>query len=70
MRSRASAPPTPPKPSASGSRPPTPKAWATGAPSPTRPSCHHHTRKGQDKGKGRARGTKDHTGKRARKGPK
>ena len=47
-----------------------PQAWATGAPSPTRPSHHHHTRKGQDKGKGRARGTKDHTGKRARKGPK
>ena len=47
-----------------------PQAWATGTPSPPRPSRHHHTRKGQDKGKGRARGTKDHTGKRARKGPK
>ena len=46
-----------------------PQAWATGAPSPPRPSCHHHTRKGQDKGKGRARGTKEHTGKRARKIP-
>ena len=47
-----------------------PQAWAAGAPSPARPSRHHHTRKGQDKGKGRARGTKEHLGKRARKGPK
>ena len=47
-----------------------PQAWATGAPSPPRPSRHHHTRKGQDKGKGKARGTKEHTDKRARKGPK
>ena len=70
MRSRASAPPTPPKPSANGSRPPTPKAWAVGAPSPPRPSRHHHTRKGEDKGKGRARDTKGHSGKRARGGPK
>ena len=41
-----------------------------GAPSPTRPSRHHHTRKGKDKGKGRARDTKGHSGKRARRGPK
>ena len=47
-----------------------PQAWAAGAPSPARPSRHHHTRKGQDKGKERARGTKEHSGKRARKGPK
>ena len=47
-----------------------PQAWAAGAPSPPRPSRHHHTRKGQDKGKGRARSTKEHSGKRARKGPK
>ena len=46
------------------------QAWAAGAPSPPRPSRHHHTRKGQDKGKGRARGTKEHSGKRARRGPK
>ena len=46
-----------------------PQAWAAGAPSPPRPSRHHHTRKGQDKGKGRARGTKEHSGKRARRGP-
>ena len=63
-------PPTPPKPSASGSGPPTPRAWAAGAPSPPCPSRHHHTRKGQDKGKGRARDTKEHSGKRARRGPK
>ena len=30
-----------------------PHAWAIGASSPPR---HHHTRKGKDKGKGRARG--------------
>ena len=42
-----------------------PQAWAAGA-----PSRHHHTRKGQDKGKGRARGTKEHSSKRARRGPK
>ena len=47
-----------------------PQAWAAGVPSPPRPSCHHHTRMGQDKGKGRARGTKEHSGKRAGKGPK
>ena len=47
-----------------------PQAWAAGAPSPPRPSRHHHTKKGQDKGEGRARGTKEHSGKRARKGPK
>ena len=45
-----------------------PKAWAVGAPSPPRPSRHHQTRKG--KGKGRARDTKGHSGKRARRGPK
>ena len=44
-----------------------PQAWAIGAPSPP---CHHHTRKGKDKGKGRARDTKGHSGKRARRGPK
>ena len=47
-----------------------PQAWATRAPSPTRPSCHHHTRKGKDKGKGRAKDTNGHSGKRARRGPK
>ena len=47
-----------------------PQAWAAGAPSPPRPSRHCHTRKGQDKGKGRARDTKEHSGKRARRGPK
>ena len=47
-----------------------PQAWATGARSPPRPSRHHHTRKGNDKGNGRARGTKGHSGKRARRGPK
>ena len=47
-----------------------PQVWAAGAPSPPRPSRHHHTRSGQDKGKGRARGTKKHSGKRAQKGPK
>ena len=44
-----------------------PKAWAIGAPSPPR---HHHTRKGKDKGKGMARGSKRHSGKRARRGVK
>ena len=44
-----------------------PQAWAIGAPSPPR---HHHTRKGKDKGKGRARDSKGHSGKRARRGPK
>ena len=47
-----------------------PKAWAVGAPSQPRPSRHHHTRKGEDKGKGRARDTKGHSGKRARRSPK
>ena len=47
-----------------------PQAWVVGAPSPPRPSRHHHTRKGQDKGKRRARDTKGHSGKRARRGPK
>ena len=42
------------------------KAWAIGAPSPPR-NCH--TRKGKDKGKGRARDTKGHSGKRAQRGP-
>ena len=44
-----------------------PQAWAIGAPSPTR---HHHTTKGKDKGKGRARDTKGHSGMRALRGPK
>ena len=44
-----------------------PQAWAIGAPPPPR---HHHTRKGKDKGKGRARDSKGHSGKRARRGPK
>ena len=56
-----------------GLRPPyTPQAlrqWLQ-APSPPRPSRHHHTRKGKDKGKGRARDTKGHSGKKARRGPK
>ena len=47
-----------------------PQAWAVGAPSPPRPSRHHHTRKGKDKDKGRAGDTKGHSGKRARRGPK
>ena len=42
-----------------------PRAWAIATPSPPR---HHHTRK--DKGKGRARDSKGHSGKRARRGPK
>ena len=46
-----------------------PQAWAVGAPSPSCPSRHHHTRKGEDKGKGRARDTKGHSGKRAQRGP-
>ena len=44
-----------------------PQAWAIGAPPPPR---HHHTKKGKDKGKGRARDSKGHSGKRARRGPK
>ena len=44
-----------------------PQAWPIGAPSPAR---HHHTRKGKDKGKGRARDSKGHSGKRARRGHK
>ena len=47
-----------------------PQAWAVSAPSPPRPSRHHHTRKAEDKGKGRARDTKGHSGKRAQRGPK
>ena len=47
-----------------------PQAWAAGAPSPPRPSRHHHTRKREDKGKGRAGDTKGHSGKKARRGPK
>ena len=39
-------------------------------PLPTPPSRHQHTRKGEDKGKGRARDTKGHSGKRAPGGPK
>ena len=46
-----------------------PQAWATGAPSPARPS-RHHTRGGEDKGKRRAGETKGHSGKKARRGPK
>ena len=46
------------------------QAWAIGAPSPPRRARHHHTRKGKDKGKGRARDTKGHSGKRARRDPK
>ena len=44
-----------------------PEAWNIGAPSPPR---HHHTRKGKDKGKGRARDSNGHSGKRARRGLK
>ena len=47
-----------------------PKAWAPGTPSQPRPSRHHHTRKGKDKGKRRARDTKEHSGKRTRRVPK
>ena len=47
-----------------------PQAWAIRAPSTLRPSRHHHTRKGKDKGKGKARDTKWHSDKRARRGPK
>ena len=47
-----------------------PQTWAGGAPSPPRPSRHHHPRKRRDKGKGRARDNKEHSGKRARRGPK
>ena len=43
-----------------------PQAWAICAPSPPR---HHSTRKGKDKGKGRARDSKEHSGKRAQRGP-
>ena len=46
------------------------KAWAACAPSPPRPSRHHHTRKWEDKGKGRAGDTKGHSGKKAQRGPK
>ena len=68
MQSRASAPPTPPKPR-QWLQATHPQAWAIRAPSPPRPSRHHHTRKGKDKGKGRARDTKGHSGKRARGAP-
>ena len=44
-----------------------PQAWAIVAPSPP---CHHHTMKGKDKGKGRARDSKGHSGKTARRGSK
>ena len=44
-----------------------PQAWAIGAPSPPR---QHHIRKGKDQGKERARDSKGHSGKRARRGPK
>ena len=46
-----------------------PQAWANRAPSPPRTSRHHHSRKGKDKGKGRAKDSKGHSGKRARRGP-
>ena len=67
MRSRASAPPTPFKALRQWLRATQPQAWAIGAPSPPR---YRHARKGKDKGKGRARDTKGHSGKRARRGPK
>ena len=44
-----------------------PQAAAIGAPSPPR---HRHTRKGKNKGKGGARDSKGHSGKRAQRGPK
>ena len=44
-----------------------PQAWAIGAPSPPR---HHLTRKGKDKSKGRAKDTKGHSSKGARRGRK
>ena len=44
-----------------------PQAWAIGAPSAPRQG---HTRKQKDRGKGRARDTKGHSGQRARRGPK
>ena len=46
VRSRASAPPTAPKALRQWLRATHPQAWAAGAPSPPRPSRHHHTRKG------------------------
>ena len=70
MRPRASAPPTPPKALRQWLQATHPKAWAAGAPSPPRPFRHHHTRKEEDMGKGRARDTKGHSGKKARRGPK
>ena len=47
-----------------------PQARAIGTPSPPRRARHHHTRKGKDKGKGRARDTKGLSDKRAPRGPK
>ena len=44
-----------------------PQARAIGAPSAP---CHHRTGKGKDKGKGRVRDSKGHSGRRARRGPK
>ena len=44
-----------------------PQAWAI---DPSSPPRHRHTRKGKDKGKGRARDTKGHSGKKAQRGPK
>ena len=67
MLSRASAPPTPPKAFCQWLQATHPQALAIGAPSPPR---HHQTRKGKDKGKGRARDSKGHSGKRAQRGPK
>ena len=44
-----------------------PPAWAIGAPPPPH---HHHTGKGKGTGKQRARDSKVHSGKGARRGPK
>ena len=44
-----------------------PQAWAIGAPPPPH---HHHTGKEKSTGKGRARDSKEHSGKGARRGPK
>ena len=67
MRSRASTPPYTPQALRQWLQATHPHAWAIGAPFPPR---HHHTRKGKDKGKGRATDSKGHSGKRARRGRK
>ena len=69
-RSRAFAAPTPLKPSAGGSGPPTPRHGPSAPLSAPLPSHHHHTGKGKGKSKGRARDGKGHAGKRARRGPR